>query len=290
MFMPYRSHVLLAGVTLLALARGLARADAQPNWSAYSTDYYQLFYQPEYEKDAKTVKAHLDAGIASLKKEFADFPVDELLRVNCAIFLHPKGTGKASESSASITSGVDDAGKYSAVIDLLTPSAYDPKHRSNVGEPADDGYIYKLVVHEYSTILLERITRAKKAGWRFFSAPGWFTNGYEEYLGLMLSSPRNRTEVLKKYLAKHKDGASRIGFDYGIQVEDDYIDGAVLLVFMHETFGKKKVQAILASEERRFGGAMASALGVGLEEFKKRWDEWLKKLLLAGPRLAAPAR
>jgi hypothetical protein len=173
---------------------------------------------------------------------------------------------------------VDDAGKYSAVIDLLTPSAYDLRHRSNVGEPADDGYIYKLVVHEYSTILLERITRAKKAGWRFFSAPGWFTNGYEEYLGLMLSSTRNRTEVLKKHLANHKDGASRIGFDYGIHVEDDYIDGAVLLMFMHETFGKTKVQAILASEERRFGSAMASALGVGLEEFKKRWDEWLKKL------------
>jgi hypothetical protein len=34
---------------------GWARADEGPKWSVYSTDYYQLFYQGEYEKDAKKV-------------------------------------------------------------------------------------------------------------------------------------------------------------------------------------------------------------------------------------------
>ena len=48
---------------------------------------------------------------------------------------------------------------------------------------------------------------------------------------------------------------------------------------MHETFGRKRVHAVLASEERRFGRALASALGVGLEEFQRRWDEWLKRKL-----------
>jgi hypothetical protein len=177
-----------------------------------------------------------------------------------------------------ITSGVDK-GKYFAVIDLLTPSACDPNYRNNINQPADDDYYHKLVLHEYSTILLERITRAKKTGWTFFSAPRWFVNGYEEYLGVMCSAPRNRKTFVEKYLATQKKAPARVSFDFGIGVEDEYIDGALLLLFMHETFGKKRVQAVLTCAEPCFGTALARELGVELEEFKKRWDEWLKKKL-----------
>jgi hypothetical protein len=95
----------------------------------------------------------------------------------------------------------------------------------------------------------------------------------------MCSSARNRKEFVEKYLAMHKKTPARVSFDFGIGVEDDYIDGALLLLFMHETFGRKRVQAVLTSQEPRFGTAMAGELGIGLEEFKKRWDEWLKKKL-----------
>ena len=274
-----RFYVMLAAVTLLFEGVGFARADEKPTeWSIYKNENYQLFYKPEREKDAKKVLGFLDAGIASLKKEFAGFPADDLLRVNPVIYLHPKATDKASEYTTLITTGVDK-GKYYAVIDLLTPLAYNPNYRNNINQPADDDHVHKLVMHEYSTILLERITRAKKAGWTFFTAPRWFTDGYEEYLGITCSSPRNRKEFVAKYLAKHKKVPARIGFDFGLGVEDDYIDGSLLLLFMHETFGKKRVQAVLTNEERRFGTAMARELGIGLEEFKKRWDEWLKKKL-----------
>jgi hypothetical protein len=104
-------------------------------------------------------------------------------------------------------------------------------------------------------------------------------DGYEEYLGLTLSSPRNRTAVLGKYLALHKADPDRVAFDFGVSVKDDYLDGAVLLLFMHETFGKERVHAVLTSEERGFGKAMTSALGVSLEEFQKRWNGWLKAKL-----------
>jgi hypothetical protein len=269
---------MLTVVTILAHGEGIARGADEPKWSIYGSDYYQLLYRLGHEEDARKVKGFLDAAIAALKKEFAEFPVDELLRVNCVIYLHPARTEKASEHTVTITTGQNN-GKYHAVIDLLAPSAYDRGYRSNINEPAGDDYIHKLVVHEYSTVLLERITRAKKAGWSFFNAPRWFVDGYEEYLALMLSSPRNRGEVLGKYLAMHKGDRQRIGFDFGISVKDDYVDGALLLLFMHETFGSKRVHAILTSEQRSFGTAMASSLGVGLEEFQKRWDEWLRKKL-----------
>ncbi|HEY8505798.1 MAG TPA: hypothetical protein VIL46_14530 [Gemmataceae bacterium] len=270
--------VTLAAATLLSHVVSLRAQDNPAQWSVYSTDHYQLLYHPANEADARKVKGFLDAGVASLKKEFAEFPVDDLLRVNCRIFLHPGRTDRASEYQATITTGREN-GKYYAVIDLLTPSAYGPNYRSNVNEPAGDDYFSKLVMHEYSTILLEQLTRSKKAGWTYFSAPRWWVDGYEEYLALMHSTPRNRNEVLRKYLAVHKGDPDRIAFDYGIGVKDDYIDGALLLLFMHETFGKEKVHAVLASEAPWFGKAMASALGVGLDEFKKRWDEWLKQKL-----------
>jgi hypothetical protein len=270
---------MLAAVTLLTQGVGPTRAGDDPKpWSVFSTNHYELFYTPNHEKDAKKVKVFLDASIASLKEEFAGFSVDALLRVNCVIYLHPKATDKASEHTATITTGIDK-GKYYAVMDLLAPSAYNPNYRNNINQPADDDYFHKLVMHEYSTILLERITRAKKTGWSFFSAHRWFTDGYEEYLGVMCSTPRNRKEFVEKYLAMHKKAPARVSFDFGIAVEDDYIDGALLLLFMHETFGKKRLQAVLACEEPRLGTAMARELGVDLQEFKKRWDEWLKKKL-----------
>ena len=104
-------RVLVVGVTLLAPNAGPARADDRPKWSTSSTDYYQLLYLPGYEKDANKVKGMLDAGIASLKQEFADFPVDDLLKVKCDVYLHPKGTDQASEGSAVITSGTDEGGQ-----------------------------------------------------------------------------------------------------------------------------------------------------------------------------------
>jgi hypothetical protein len=262
---------------LVLLGSSTHSEEQKEKWSVLSSDYYQLFYHPDYEKDGKKVKELLDSGIEALKKEFKDHPVDQLLRVDCKIFLYPTRSEKASEYMAKITTGRDNKGKYSAVIDLLPPSAYDTNYRSNVGEPPGYDYFSKLVVHEYSTILLEQLTRSKKKGWRFFDAPKWFTDGYEEYLGLTLSAPRNRKEVLNKYLATHKENPNRIDFDFGISITNDYIDGALLLLFMNESFGRQKVQAILTSEEPRFGKAVTSSLGVNLEEFKKRWEEWIQK-------------
>jgi hypothetical protein len=260
---------------LLVLLTSSAQA-ADPPRSVLKSDFYRLHHAPGHEADGKRVQQLLDASIAALTTEFDGLPVADLLRVDCAIYLHPKGSGKASEYQVSITTR-QDGDKYSAVIDLLMPSAYSASYRSNVGEPAGDDYFAKLIMHEYSTILLERITRTKKGGWGFYSAPGWFTDGYEEYLGLMLTTPRNRKEVLAKYLATYKAGPGRVTFEFGVSVADPYIDGALLLLFMHEEFGKKRVQAILTSREPRFGKAVTAELGVGLDEFQKRWGEWVKK-------------
>lgn len=253
-------------------------ADEPHKWSVIETPFFDLHYDPAYEGDARKVRERLDAAIESLNKEFAGHRADKLLQgFDCKLYLHSKPNDKASEGSALIVSGVS-GDQYKAELHLLTPSAFRPGFKSNVGEQGGDDYFHKVLVHEYSTILLERITRAKKDGWRFFSAPGWFVQGYEEYLGLTLSSPHNRRVVLGKYLALHKADPGRVEIGFGVGIKDAYIDGAVLLHFMHETFGKERVQAILTSSAPTFEGAIRRTLDVTLEGFGKRWEDWRGKL------------
>jgi hypothetical protein len=246
-------------------------------WTLVETPYYHLHHDPAHETDAKQARDQLDRTIALLVKEFKPHPVEKLLRAaDCKIYLHAKPNDTASEGLASLRTGVQD-GKYVATIDMLTPSAFRPGFRNSVGEPGGKDYFAKVLVHEYGTILLEQITRAKPKGWRFYDAPGWFVQGYEEFLGLTLSTAHNRKVVLGKYLALQKKDSRRVRIGFGIGVRDDYIDGASVLYFMHETFGKEKVQAILVSEADTFEAA-GPALGVTFDEFGRMWYTWRKKL------------
>jgi hypothetical protein len=84
--------------------------------------------------------------------------------------------------------------------------------------------------------------------------------------------------VLPKYLKLVKGDPHRVGIGFGVAVRDPYIDGAVLLHFMHEVYGRDRVQAVLTSEILTFEEAVPAALGVSLDEFSERWKQWLRNL------------
>jgi len=242
------------------------------------TPYYTLHYSAKFKDDADKEARFLDQGIEALKSEFSTFPVDKLLKVQCDVFLYPEKTERVSDGNAYIIDG-ERNGVYAAGIHLITPSLCDPSWRSKVGEPPSDDTFFRLLMHEYSTILLDRISREKSKGPTFHHMPAWFVQGYEEYCGLMLTSATNRSDSLKKYLAAFRSNPDRVSFDFGLSTENDYIDGAMLLLFMNESFTKEKVQSILSSTEPSFGKAVVSSLGVDLAEFAKRWQAWLQQRL-----------
>jgi hypothetical protein len=140
----------------------------------------------------------------------------------------------------------------------------------------DENYIFKNLVHEYSTIVLDRMTREKPRGWTFFSAPAWFVQGYEEYLGLMLSSEHSRRVTFEKYRDFHRADRKRIGA--GFEVASPYIDGPVLLQFLHDTYGRGAVHAILLSEAADFWSALTQATGQDREQLHEAWLLWLRQL------------
>jgi hypothetical protein len=51
----------------------------------------------------------------------------------------------------------------------------------------------------------------------------------------------------------------------------------MLVAFMHEEFGKEKVQSILTSSKPTFDKALTKALAIDFDGFIKKWNAWLKK-------------
>jgi hypothetical protein len=237
------------------------------------------------EQDARQAHRFLELAVRSLNEEFEGVRIEEAMRdVTCELHLHAKTDDGPSAAQNYLRTEVRD-GRYSAMLHLLAPSAYHADDRSNVGEPFDEVYFFKTLVHELSTIFLDLATRSKGSGWRFFSAPSWFVQGYEEYLALLRSSEHTRTVTLSKYIQKLRENPSRVR--PGFLVEDTYIDGSLLLLFLHETFGKARVQAVLMSRNPSFYGALSEELGLTDKELYERWDEWRRRLQTEG---SSPAR
>ena len=243
-------------------------------WQTDKSRYFRVHYAAGHGDDAQRVRGYLEQTVTNLCTEFGRERVTPLLAsASIDVYLHPRPNDTAREGLALLRSGVQ-GDVYTARIDILAPSAHRPGATTSVGEPMDGNYIFKNLVHEYSTIVLDRITRSKPAGWRFFSAPTWFVQGYEEYLGLMLSSEHSRKVTFEKYRDLLRADPARVSPD--LEVKSAYLDGAVLLQFLHETYGKQKVHGILASEADDFWSAVAEQTGQQRAALYRAWRQWLR--------------
>ena len=239
-----------------------------------------IHYASSHTADAKWAADFLERALRQLKMHFQAAGLDEFVTgFKCDICLQPTATSMASESLATCNSGTKDGTNrtYYADIHLLTPSAHSEKARTRIGEPKDAVYFERLLVHEYAAPVLDRITRGKPEGWRFFQAPRWFIQGYEEYVALTCSNKQSRELTMAEYRKMVRSDPKRVRNDFGLVVRDEYIDGAMLVAFIHEHYGKDKAQAILTSRAETFGEAITQALEVNLDTFFSAWREWLER-------------
>ncbi|MEE8409800.1 MAG: hypothetical protein V3T05_09360 [Myxococcota bacterium] len=84
----------------------------------------------------------------------------------------------------------------------------------------------------------------------------------------MRSSEHSRTVTLQKYLDQGRKNPDRAA-------SNDYLGGALRLMFLHERFGKAKVQAVLRSTQPTFWEAILEALGLEAAAFESTWRVWL---------------
>ena len=234
------------------------------SWETLDTSILDIRYQLGNKADAELYASFMEKTHQALRDEFGSFDVDALTRnpVPCTAWLHPRASGAISAGNALASTPYGSTSVCE--LHFLAPSAYAAADRccTKIGEPRGVDQLHRIAAHEYSTIVMDRLTR-QRTGWRFHSAPKWFEQGYEEYLGCMLASEHTRTVTLAKYreLVAKTPGRLRDG-----DVENPYIDGAVLVQFLHERFGKQKTQGILLSPAKTFEDALRQAIGIDQRE------------------------
>jgi hypothetical protein len=255
-------------------------------WRTIKSQNYTIYYGKEYDADAQRAKAHLNSTIEALRNEFSDFEPDEILKqIECHVYLHPEPNEHASDGrSLCITRGAGD-GRRQAELHFLTPTRRNPHSRDSLGNVKDDHHFFRYIVHEYSSIWLGVIARGKEKGWYVNGndAPNWFWQGYQEYLGMTLSSKHNRVVTIPKYMAVVKANPDSVMLAHGyvdktsrIVVGRDYTDGFAILAFMHKRFGKQAVQSIITSERETFLEAMRDACRMDVEEFYENYQQWVQ--------------
>ncbi|MEO1009313.1 MAG: hypothetical protein AAFX79_12180 [Planctomycetota bacterium] len=231
------------------------------------------------DEDVAFIRHALDAGIEQLVAYFDDDGLARAARdADVTVEVHATPNDRAGPNLATIRSGTIDGtmDTFFARLHFYAPSAHGPGLTTSSGEPKDGGYIERLVVHEYSTVFLGLASRRKPEGWRLRTAPAWFVQGYQEYLGLTHSGETGRTRSLPRYVEIVKNDPDRVRNDFGFEVRDPYITGAVLLHFMHERFGADRVRAVLLGAQPTFGRAMREELGVDADAFLADWIVWLE--------------
>lgn len=263
---------------VLLLVPSMASAQDLRDWSQCEAERCHIYFASAVRDDALRVRDYMDAAAESLITHFDRFKVDAFLRdMDCNVYVHQTPTNDASVAKATIRSGVN-GGRYSADIHFLAQSSHPPEARTAAGEPKDEEYMRKLVNHEYSSVVLDRLTRMKSGGgWRFHSGPIWFVQGYEEYLGIINSSNHNRTVVFARYREIVRSDPSRVGLAASITVRDSYVDGAMLLAFLHDRFDRNRIQNILTNPAATFDEAFKAELGTTMSGLAENWREWLAK-------------
>jgi hypothetical protein len=238
-------------------------------WETLRTGEVDIHFQLPNASDARLYAGFFESAHRRIRDEFSGFDVDALASqpVRCGVWLHPT-SGDAVSAGGALNASSGGPAAY-CELHFLTPAAYTEKDRccTKVGEVRDVDQMNRIAVHEYVTIVLDRITR-QRSGWRYHSAPKWFEQGYEEYLACMIASEHTRTVTLSKYRDLLAGTPSRLR-DNG-EVENPYIEGTVVVEYLHAEFGRQKVQAILTNPSKTFDEALRATLGFDQRELFER--------------------
>ena len=254
---------------LLALSFGLI---ASASGGSIQRSGYSITAETSVAADSKQIAGLADAAIGALAAAFPDWDVTGIIKAsNLKIIIHATPTSRANEGTATLETG-NDNGTPHARLEILAPSRHSATARTNVGEPKDAKYFQRLLIHEISSLVFERVAGRKPDGWRFYAAPSWFVQGLEQYVAFRQTAGKLSLQL---YLDRVRQDANIIQTDFGLHVTEPYIGGVVLLAFMEERYGWDSIQKLLLSREPTFGAAIRKQLGVTADTFASEFQRWL---------------
>lgn len=271
---PRPLFVLLLGVLVFI---GATAAKTESEWVTVEREFWRVKFPPELGEDARAVDTMMDRATKELSTLFGEPDPARLLDTTVVeVMTHPDGCRHASYSHASMESNMRWDG-YQARIHLLAPSIFS-QYAVGRTNPTDavDTY-YRILLHEYSSVFVQRLILSKGGGWQYHEADPWFLQGFDEFIASRGADGDRFTERLEKRLAPIRRQPDRVKFAKDIRVSDPYGDGFAVVAFLHETFGPDAVRKIWLSPERSFSRAVESTLGTDYPNLQAKWRVWLAK-------------
>jgi hypothetical protein len=241
-----------------------------------TTKYCLVDYNDDQARDAAELAGFVDHSLDAMAAALSPTPHTLTDDLACTVFQIRSPVPRIASDSLA-RARTPNTGREIQVY-LLARSAYSPLGRTLVGTARDEAYQSHIVAHELSTVLFERVTRDKGRGWFFHDAPAWFTQGCEEYFSLVYSAPQNRA-VLAQYIDRVRNGPQEVRFDGAgaLTVRDNYVGGAVLVAFMHQTYGAERVRALLESAKATFVEAFADVIEPDRRVLAAKFDAWINQ-------------
>ncbi|MCC0566765.1 hypothetical protein [Brevibacillus borstelensis] len=238
-----------------------------------ASEFYTIRYPKGYYTDASKMKEHLDKSFKYVFQEFGSYPnIKQLIKEPkpLEVVLYDRPNENADIGLWSLE-GMND-GSYR--LHLLAQSAHYRNCCTNTGKNFDDQYFLTTTIHEVMSIPLKRVIRQKSSGWNdIYRAPDWFVQGVQEYYG----THYGKDDSIAVMIRNVKNDRSRIVISpSGVRVKGIYDDGAVLVTFLFDTYGKEKMHKLFMSKESTFERAFAAEIG-SYSELARAFDNWIAR-------------
>ncbi|MDL5053220.1 hypothetical protein QQ056_06640 [Oscillatoria laete-virens NRMC-F 0139] len=218
--------------------------------------------------DVKKVEHSLNAVDNTAKSFFGNDYAELKAGIECEVIVHGYETEKANTGRATLESSARD-GKLYATLHILAPSKYGEGLKSMGGQDkGSEEYTLRLLGHEILSLYLEALSRTRPKGWAYYSAPSWFTQGSQEYVGSLCLEEKPRREIFENYFH-----SATVHVDPEITVSNPYSGGLVIMQFIAEEYGENKILKIITSEAATFDDAFHDVLG-SRSEFQKAFQTW----------------
>jgi hypothetical protein len=250
-------------------------------WQESTSAHYTIFYQPGYEADVAFTRQWLDATERLMKTKYG--VTADAYSMSVYLLPAPADDIDVAQSGQNQCCTATSAGLRTGTIRLLARSApvwQVAELKSSLGLPkTGDDYHAKVLVSEYIPIghYAAQDGRAS-GGWPYYSAPGWFVQGLQEYDAILHSTDTNREATVKRLLLWATANSTTFACcSSGLTMTDPYNGGASFMAFLAAEFGEAIHARLLRNPASTFEAALASETQTSsLQELFNRFREWLE--------------
>jgi hypothetical protein len=219
-----------------------------------SDTHFKVYYPDGYQTDASNILTWANMVVTKLETFFPDF----LSVIGSQIIIELSDKGDSSSAHAD--------------VDRPSVSFVAPSVSLKVDAYYDTDWYTGNLAHEIGHIYLEKI-RNISGGYQRTDTPGWFDEGFGEYLRLLFHGEQVYDQKYSWYVPEID-----VIINGGLGgITNDYAGGSWVFRFMDSYFGMDTIKTIITDNHATFWGAVTAQTGLTRAQFEEQLIIWLKE-------------